>query len=56
MKRQAMILCCVGLCAAASMGETVIKSVDAQGPPAGKKWRLVWSDEFDGTAIDMQRW
>jgi hypothetical protein len=51
-----MILCCVGLCAAASMGETVIKSVDAQGPPAGKKWRLVWSDEFDGTAIDMQRW
>jgi len=56
MKRQAMILCCVGLYAAASTDETVIKSVDAQGPPAGKKWKLVWSDEFEGTAIDMQRW
>ncbi|HPS08584.1 MAG TPA: family 16 glycosylhydrolase [Kiritimatiellia bacterium] len=54
-KRQAMLLCCAGLCAAASADEAV-QSVDVQGPPAGKNWRLVWSDEFEGTAIDTQRW
>ncbi len=24
--------------------------------PDGKKWKLVWSDEFDGTELDMTKW
>lgn len=34
----------------------VTKAATLQGPPPGKKWKLVWNDEFDGTAIDMKRW
>lgn len=25
-------------------------------PPPGKQWKLVWHDEFDGTALDTSRW
>ncbi|MDD3470323.1 MAG: glycoside hydrolase family 16 protein [Thermoguttaceae bacterium] len=25
-------------------------------PPAGKTWKLVWHDEFDGTQIDTKKW
>ena len=25
-------------------------------PPAGRRWKLVWSEEFEGTTIDMDRW
>jgi len=24
--------------------------------PSGKKWKLVWNDEFDGTALDESKW
>ena len=24
--------------------------------PEGKKWKLVWADEFDGTELDMTKW
>ena len=24
--------------------------------PAGKKWQLVWNDEFDGTELDETKW
>ena len=24
--------------------------------PAGKKWKLVWHDEFDGTELDRTKW
>jgi len=24
--------------------------------PAGKEWRLIWQDEFDGTALDETKW
>ena len=24
--------------------------------PDGKKWKLVWSDEFDGTELDTTKW
>lgn len=24
--------------------------------PAGKQWKLVWSDEFDGTELDRSKW
>jgi len=53
--KQVMCLSCAGLCVAASAGE-IVKSADVQGPPTGKKWKLVWNDEFGGTAIDTQRW
>ncbi len=26
------------------------------GPPPGKKWKLIWRDEFDGTALDRKKW
>ena len=26
------------------------------GPPPDRQWKMVWNDEFDGNAIDMQRW
>ncbi len=25
-------------------------------PPAGHEWKLVWSDEFDGTEVDAAKW
>jgi beta-glucanase (GH16 family) len=25
-------------------------------PPAGKEWKLIWSDEFDGTKLDETKW
>ena len=25
-------------------------------PPAGRKWKMVWNDEFDGTAVDTSKW
>ncbi len=24
--------------------------------PSGKKWKLVWHDEFDGTELDTSKW
>ncbi|MSU62649.1 MAG: hypothetical protein EXS31_09660 [Pedosphaera sp.] len=24
--------------------------------PAGKEWRLIWQDEFDGTKLDETKW
>ena len=24
--------------------------------PKGKKWKLVWHDEFDGTELDLSKW
>lgn len=24
--------------------------------PAGRRWKLVWNDEFDGTALDPKKW
>lgn len=27
-----------------------------EGPPADKQWRMVWNEEFDGTALDTVKW
>lgn len=40
----------------AAQVSTVTKAGYREGPPAGKKWRLVWNDEFDGTALDTVKW
>ena len=38
---------------------TAIDAVEDRAPsilPADKKWKLVWNDEFDGTALDESKW
>jgi len=35
---------------------TVTKAGYREGPPAGKQWTLVWHDEFDGAALDTDKW
>ncbi len=32
-----------------------IKHKESQLPP-GKKWKLIWNDEFDGTELDTTKW
>jgi beta-glucanase (GH16 family) len=39
-----------------AMPATVTKAGYREGPPAGKKWKLVWNDEFDGTTVDTGKW
>jgi beta-glucanase (GH16 family) len=35
----------------------LIVSAEAWGePPAGRAWKLVFSDEFDGTRLDLSKW
>ena len=41
------------------MKNTQIYEVPGHVPsylPEGKKWKLVWADEFDGTELDMTKW
>jgi beta-glucanase (GH16 family) len=26
------------------------------GPPSGRKWKMVWNDEFDGTQLNGEKW
>lgn len=35
---------------------TVTKAGYREGPPAGKNWKLVWKEEFDGTTLDTNTW
>ncbi|MEI6500606.1 MAG: glycoside hydrolase family 16 protein, partial [Armatimonadota bacterium] len=42
--------------AASALVSNVTKAGYHEGPPAGKKWRLVWSDEFSGTTLDTAKW
>jgi beta-glucanase (GH16 family) len=42
-----------------SAAATVAKVTRAgfrEGPPADKTWRMVWNEEFDGTALDTAKW
>ena len=32
-----------------------LEPVDAD-PPAGKNWKMIWNDEFNGTEIDESKW
>lgn len=32
------------------------EGAEQSGLPKGKKWKLVWSDEFDGTELDQTKW
>ncbi|MCE5219337.1 glycoside hydrolase family 16 protein, partial [bacterium] len=35
---------------------TVTQAGYREGPPADKKWRLLWNEEFEGTALDTVKW
>jgi beta-glucanase (GH16 family) len=53
----ALALVCQGLSAAeVRTAPNVTKAAFREGPPAGKQWKLVWNDEFDGKEIDLGRW
>lgn len=41
---------------AAPAFSTVTQAGYREGPPADKKWRLVWNEEFEGTALDTVKW
>jgi len=44
------------LLAPLSANAQVTKAAARHGPPPHKKWKMVWHDEFEGTAVDTQRW
>lgn len=44
------------LATAACMAPGSAGEADAEDGPAASSWTLVWSDEFDGDAIDPARW
>lgn len=46
--------CSVGLLLAFALAFTLLPSPQAAEPAA--EWKLVWSDEFDGPAIDKAKW
>lgn len=50
MKQNKMLAaCCVGcLC--------LLTSIAFGDPPAGRPWRLIWGDEFNGTKVDDAKW
>ena len=33
-----------------------VMAAPTSAPPSGKEWQLKWSDEFDGTSLDMTKW
>jgi beta-glucanase (GH16 family) len=51
-----IIVCLVGLVAVILLvNVSRAEPVESQ-LPAGKKWKLVWNDEFDGTQLDRTKW
>lgn len=54
MNRKTGMLSGVALLAIA-LSASAVEPVKSQLPP-GKTWKLVWHDEFDGTALDRTKW
>jgi beta-glucanase (GH16 family) len=42
------------LCPVSGLGAAETALLPA--PPAGKEWKLIWNDEFDGTKLDETKW
>ncbi|NLN02996.1 MAG: glycoside hydrolase family 16 protein [Lentisphaerae bacterium] len=40
----------------ATIKTAAVKDHEPSLLPAGKKWKLVWNDEFDGTELDRTKW
>lgn len=38
------------------MQKFIVENHEPSFLPNGKKWKLVWSDEFDGTELDRSKW
>ncbi|MCY3020243.1 MAG: glycoside hydrolase family 16 protein [Planctomycetota bacterium] len=55
-----LVLVCMIVAATAKLccgGEEMVEPKDTLPPaPAGKMWKLVWHDEFDGETLDMTKW
>ena len=61
MKHRSPALIALLLSSAASYAATpgspqVTKAACRQGPPPDKTWKMVWNDEFEGTAVDLKLW
>jgi hypothetical protein len=41
---------------ATAASATVAQASFREGPPPERKWKLIWYDEFDGTALDTVKW
>lgn len=54
--KKAMIWVLVVVFTHAVLGARRVESSDRKGLPPGKEWKLVWSDEFDGTELDRTKW
>ena len=53
----ALVFVCQELLAAEiRTAPNVTKAGYREGPPAGKQWKMVWNDEFDGTTVDANKW
>lgn len=53
----ALVFVCQELLAAeVRKAPNVTKAGYREGPPAGKPWKMVWNDEFDGTTVDANKW
>jgi beta-glucanase (GH16 family) len=37
-------------------GQTALTKEPLPPPPEGQQWKLVWSDEFDGTQLNETKW
>jgi hypothetical protein len=40
----------------ATIKTTAVKGHEPSLLPAGKDWKLIWNDEFDGTELDRSKW
>ncbi len=49
-----VLVLCAAVCAAAENASTSEEKLPA--PPEGKRWKLVWNDEFDGDKLDETKW
>ncbi len=57
MKKTQILLGLVCLMLAAASGAPAADPQEKlPAPPEGKAWKLIWSDEFDGTKLDESKW
>ena len=55
MKRPVFMFCVMWTLASSMLLAGGVED-ELPAPPAGKAWKLVWHDEFDGRALDETKW